>query len=118
LNVIDQPTSDFWGWFWFIGLYTVPFVFLYGVPVSILSDKLSAFFTRLFRPIMALVIHVVFGIVISFVIYFFQDLTFSEYWIQWGELMFIASSLAAIIFWLVDELLRKFVDWDRVQSAL
>ncbi|MDQ0166529.1 hypothetical protein [Bacillus horti] len=118
LHIIDQPSNSFWGWFWFIGFYSGLWILFYGIPVSIFSDRITKRFTNIRRSMAALITHLFFGIIITFILYLFQNTTFDEYWIQWGKLMFIASILSSFVLWMIDEILRKIADWERIQSSL
>jgi len=99
-------------------MYAIPFILLYGVPASIISDKFTTRFKGSIRRHMALIFHLFCGTVVPFIMYFLQGLSFQEYWIQWGRLMFIASTLGSLVFWSVEEILRKLVDWESVQRSM
>lgn len=117
-NNINKPSNDFWGSLWFIGLYSIPWILLYGIPVSIFSDRVTKRFTNIKRSMAALITHLFFGMIITFILYLFLNTTFYEYWIQWGKLMFMASTLSSFVLWMIDEILRKIADWENIQSSL
>ena len=74
-----------------------PFVLLIGVPVSFLSDCLTKKRNGKPRYIVALLIHSIFGLIAGLVIS------------KLFESLFLVgvTIIAALIFWLVDEILRK-----------
>ncbi|MGI2298149.1 hypothetical protein [Paenibacillus sp. GXUN7292] len=76
-----------------------PFVLLIGVPVSFLSDYLTKSLNGKPRNIMALLIHSIFGFLAGLVIVISNLLE--------GLFIVVATIIAALIFWLVDEILRK-----------
>jgi len=74
-----------------------PFVFLIGLPVSFLSDYLSKNLNGKQRKMVALLIHIIFGLIAGLVIAkVFESLFYVG-----------VTIIAALIFWLVDEILRK-----------
>lgn len=85
-----------------IGLFLTgafPFVILIGVPVSFLSDYLTKNLNGKSRNIVALFIHSIFGLLAGLVISFFL--------FEKSVFIVVVTIVAAIIFWLVDEILRK-----------
>lgn len=74
-----------------------PFVLLIGAPVSFLSDYLTKSLNGKQRNIVALFIHSIFGLIAGLVISFFFESLF----------LVGVAIIAALIFWLVDEILRK-----------
>lgn len=74
-----------------------PFVLLIGVPVSFLSDYLTKKQNGKQRSIVALLIHSIFGLIAGLVISFFFESFF----------LVGVTIIAALIFWFVDEILRK-----------
>lgn len=81
--------------FFFTGAF--PFVLLIGAPVSFLSDFLTKNLNGKPRNIVALLIHSIFGLIAGLVISkLFQNLFYVG-----------LTIIAALIFWLVDEILRK-----------
>ncbi|MET3696422.1 hypothetical protein SAMN05877753_103334 [Bacillus oleivorans] len=97
----------------FMLMITYPFIFLYGLPVTILSDKITKDSLGVKRVIKAFLFHVLFGMGFVFVLSFFFDphelfFNFKEYWSSEGELLFFAATLTSFFFWLVDEGIRCF----------
>ncbi|HIW35152.1 MAG TPA: hypothetical protein IAA29_20465 [Candidatus Paenibacillus intestinavium] len=76
-----------------------PFVLLIGVPVSFLSDYLTKSLNGKPRNIVALLIHSIFGLLAGLVISFFL--------FEKSLFIVVVTIIAALIFWLVDEILRK-----------
>lgn len=77
----------------------LPFVLLIGVPVSFLSDYVSKKLKGIRRNIVALLIHSVFGLIAGLVISF--------YLFEKHLFIVVVTIIASIIFWIVDEVLRK-----------
>ncbi|MDZ5712637.1 hypothetical protein [Jeotgalibacillus haloalkalitolerans] len=113
-----DPSNSFWGWFWFVGLYIIPFVLFYGMLVSLLSDILIGKFIHYPRMLSAFIFHLFFGVIFTFVIYLFHDTSFVQYWNEGGEIVMIGAVLSALVFWFVDELLRKVLDLEKIQRAM
>lgn len=99
-----------------IGIYSLlfaPIILIYGVPVTFLSDYLTKRFKGFKRIILALLIHLFFGMFYTFVYgIIFQSSNFfsnfNDYWVGEGELYFIAGIMTSFFFWAVDEILRRF----------
>lgn len=87
--------------FFGIGLFSTgafPFVLLIGVPVLCLSDYLTKNLNGKPRYKVALLIHSLFGLIAGLAIsYLFER----EY------IFLVITIIAALIFWLVDEMLRE-----------
>lgn len=86
--------------FFALGMFLMgafPFILLIGMPVSILSDSLSKNIKGKQRYIEAFLIHITFGLIAGLVISFFFEHFFYV----------VVTLFAAIIFWAVDEFLRK-----------
>ncbi|MEH7226753.1 hypothetical protein V7112_23390 [Bacillus sp. JJ1566] len=74
-----------------------PFILLIGLPVSVLSDYLTKNLNGKQRNKKAFLIHIIFGLIIGLVLsFFFEHL-----------LLIVITLIAALIFWIVDEILRK-----------
>lgn len=74
-----------------------PFILFLGLPVSILSDYLTKNLYGKQRNKKAFLIHIIFGLIIGFVLsFFFEHL-----------LLIVLTVISALIFWIVDEILRK-----------
>ncbi|MFS0864867.1 hypothetical protein [Fredinandcohnia sp. 179-A 10B2 NHS] len=76
---------------------TAPFILLIGLPVSILSDFLTKNLYSKQRLKMAFSIHSIFGLLFGVVLSFFFEHLF----------LIVITLIAAILFWVVDEFLRK-----------
>ncbi|MFS0673687.1 hypothetical protein [Ornithinibacillus sp. 179-J 7C1 HS] len=86
--------------FFALGMFLMgafPFILLIGMPVSILSDSLSKNIKGKQRYIEAFLVHITFGLIAGLVISFFFEHFFYV----------VVTLFAAIIFWAVDEFLRK-----------
>ncbi|WP_313893281.1 hypothetical protein [Psychrobacillus sp.] len=93
----------------FVSMYTIPITLLWGIPSSILSDKVNKYFSNKKRVCTALITHLFFGT--SFVIIFM--LIFDSRFIltdnNAGDAYFlVASSLISSIGWWMDEILRVY----------
>ena len=74
-----------------------PFILLIGLPVSFLSDYLTKNINAKQRYKKAFLIHIIFGLIIGLVLsFFFEHLV-----------LVVITLIAALIFWIVDEILRK-----------
>ncbi|MBP1934476.1 hypothetical protein [Ammoniphilus resinae] len=74
-----------------------PFILLIGLPVSILSDYLTKNLNGKQRYKKAFLIHIIFGLIIGLVLSFFFEHLF----------LVVITLTAAIVFWILDEILRK-----------
>lgn len=104
-NDFDFPTA--FGLLGFISLYVIPLILLFGVPVSILSDKVTLNLTGFIRLVCAFFIHVFFGVVFSFIFVLLADgslLTPLSDPID--RVILLGASLTSIVFWFVDEIIR------------
>ncbi|MCH1627878.1 hypothetical protein [Fredinandcohnia quinoae] len=74
-----------------------PFIFLLGLPVSILSDFLTKKLDGKQRYKKAFLIHMILGLIIGLVLsFFFEHL-----------ILVVLTLIAALLFWIIDEILRK-----------
>ncbi len=106
----DSPISmiSFIG---FISLFVVPVNFIYGFPLSIQSDKITECFSGINHILLALIIHLFFGIAFGFIagllIHPSEYLLKHFYdFLESVQIFFIASIVTSILFWLADEMLR------------
>ncbi|WP_391119796.1 hypothetical protein [Psychrobacillus sp. L3] len=93
----------------FTSMYAIPVTLLFGVPVSILSDKMNNHFDGNKRVFFSLIVHLIFGT--SFVVLFMLILDsrfiltdfngFDSYFV-------VASTLISFIGWGMDEILRIY----------
>ncbi|MED4015109.1 hypothetical protein [Sutcliffiella cohnii] len=109
--------SIFWGMYGVFLMYGTPFILLYGMPVTFLAERLTRNMQKRKRLAVSFGIHLLFGLVCVFIVGFIFKEPFGE-WGLFGGILFIGSTLASIILWSVDELLRKLVDWESIQSAM
>ena len=92
----------------FASMFVTPVILLYGVPVSILSDKISDRFIGMKRVLFALFIHVFFGISFPYFFILIADSRSILTHYNGGDLyVTAASALAAFLFWGMDETLRR-----------
>ncbi|MFS0823235.1 hypothetical protein [Bacillus sp. 1P02SD] len=76
---------------------TAPFMLLIGLPVSIFSDYLTKNLNGKQRFKKAFLIYIIFGLIIGLVLCFFFEHFF----------LVVITIVASLIFWIVDEILRK-----------
>jgi hypothetical protein len=96
------------------GMYSLifsPYVILYGVPVTFLSDYVAKRLTGNMRVLVAFTFHFIFGILFGIIFPF--DVSFSLFGAE-IDLAIISASITALFFWAIDELLRK----NRIQKKL
>lgn len=89
----------------FAAIVVAPVILIYGVPVSILSDKMNDRFNGGKRVVMSLLTHLLLGI--GFPVFFIVT---EDSWSNnlGGNLyVFAAATLPAFVFWGMDELLRR-----------
>lgn len=108
--LIERSTiSEIPGLMIFTSMYAIPVTLLFGVPISILSDKMNARFIGKKRVFFSLAFHLVFGI--SFIVFFmlFVDARFILTDFNWGDLYFlVASTIYSFVGWGMDEILRIY----------
>lgn len=99
--------------FVFVLFITAPIIFVYGLPVSILSDTLTKKFKKNVRSWSALFIHLLFGMMFVFLYgllmargEFLQNM--NGYWNE-ADFYFYCSVLTSVLFWGVDEMLRRSI---------
>jgi glucan phosphoethanolaminetransferase (alkaline phosphatase superfamily) len=103
--------STFFLSFFFLSLWIVPIIIIYGLPVSFLSEKLTKNLSKFWRITTAFVIHVSFGAGFIFIygalfennVNIFHE--FNEFWEIYEELI-IPSLISAGVFWIYDEVIR------------
>lgn len=88
-------------------LYAFPVILLYGLPVSLLSEKITKGCSDRKRMWMSFIIHVSLGMGFIFIVGFIFEFRMlvtelSRFWQIYID-MFIASALTTIIFWAIDE---------------
>lgn len=85
-----------------IGMYMFPFLLLYGIPVSILSDVFTKRLNGKMRAGAALAIHMSFA---AFLVFILFDV-FGEGW-EPVNFFLINALLSSFLFWVVDEGLQS-----------
>ncbi|MFD1019511.1 hypothetical protein [Thalassobacillus hwangdonensis] len=85
----------------FIFRVIFPYVLLYGVPVSFLSDFLTRRFTKENRIYAAFGIHLIFGLLFApFYAFLIEENTYII------NMIFVGATMIAFCFWIIDEVLR------------
>lgn len=91
----------------FASIYVTPVTLLYGVPVSILSDKMNHKFFEKKRVFVALALHLFFGIVFTFFFILIADSrSFITNYNGFDTYFLVASTGTSFVFWGMDEMLR------------
>lgn len=91
----------------FASIFVTPVTLLFGVPVSILSDKMNDKFIRIKRVVGALVFHLFCGIVFTFFFILIADSrSFITNYNGFDAYFLTASAVISFIFWGMDEMLR------------
>ncbi|MFS0673527.1 hypothetical protein [Ornithinibacillus sp. 179-J 7C1 HS] len=85
-------------------IYLAPFIILYAIPVTFLSDYVGRRFVGNVRVSVAFMVHLVFGVLFGFI--FPSNASFSLYGVE-IDTAIIFASITALLFWTIDELLRK-----------
>lgn len=97
----------------FAAIYVTPVILLYGVPVSILSDKINGRFNGVKRVLLSLFTHLFLGL--SFPLFFI--LVDGSQLNNGGNLYLVAAAvIPSFVFWGMDEVLRSrylYSVWDR-----
>jgi len=85
-------------------IWLSPFILLYAVPVTFLSDFITKRLTGNCRTFLALIVHLFFGVLFGFIIPLDSEFSFFG-----GEIdsAFIFASITALFFWIIDEIIRK-----------
>jgi hypothetical protein len=100
----------------FTSIYAIPVTLLYGVPVSIISDKICDRMYGFKRVFSAFSVHIIFGISFTF---FFILITDSRSILTnyngFDIYFLLASTVSALVFWGMDEILRKRASDKEVQ---
>ncbi|TCT17586.1 hypothetical protein EDD68_1274 [Melghiribacillus thermohalophilus] len=107
-----ENITSFFQLAFFISLYAFPVILLYGLPVSLLSEKITKGSSDRKRMWMSFMIHAAFGMGFIFLVGLIFEFSMlvtglSRYWQIYMD-MFIASTLTAIIFWAIDEGVRYY----------
>ncbi|WP_243300065.1 hypothetical protein [Bacillus litorisediminis] len=91
----------------FISLYVIPLILLYGVPISIFSDKVTLKISGFIRFVCAFFIHLFFGFVFACLFALITDFSLlTPLNDPIDRFILLGASGTSIVFWLIDELLR------------
>ena len=96
------------GLIFFTYMYAIPVTLLFGVPISILSDKWSKRFSGKKRMVSSFTIHLLSGV--SFVLLFmliFDSRFILTHFNSFDLYFLVASTLISFVGWGMDEVLRK-----------
>jgi hypothetical protein len=94
----------------FVSLIAIPAILLYGLPIHLLSEKLTSSFSSIYRIVWSFLIHIIFGVSFVFIVGLLFETqilltNFNSFWKSY-EIIFIASIGISVCFWLVDEGLK------------
>ncbi|KAB8138112.1 hypothetical protein F9U64_06615 [Gracilibacillus oryzae] len=78
-----------------------PFILFYGVPVTFFSDFVTKRFSGARRVLLAMVIHVLFGIIFAFLFTLLGDPSEGEFLVMF----FVGATTVAFFFGAIDEIL-------------
>ncbi|MEK4486407.1 hypothetical protein MHH81_12570 [Psychrobacillus sp. FSL H8-0484] len=108
--LIEQSTiSEIPGLIIFASMYAIPVTLLFGVPVSILSDKINDRLIGIKRVFSSFAIHLLFGISFPFFFMLLADSRSILTNFNWDDLYFlIPSTLISFVGWGMDEVLRIY----------
>ncbi|MFD2446948.1 hypothetical protein ACFSO7_23705 [Bacillus sp. CGMCC 1.16607] len=81
-----------------------PYILFYGIPVTFLSDYVSKNLTGNIRAFFALIVHLFFGVMFSFI---FPSNASSPLFRGGVDSAIIFGSITALFFWTIDEILRR-----------
>ncbi len=82
----------------------MPFILLYGVPVTFLSDYVTKQLSGFKRSLLAMIFHLFFGGVFSFLLSLIQDVSRTE-----SKEVFVGALTFSFFFWAFDEVLRSIL---------
>lgn len=102
-------------------MYLMPIVFLFGMPVSVLSDFALKSFKGFTRRALSLFIHVVFAtlfILTPTLVGWEWDIMYMDIQEILNNFFFISAILTASLFWLLDEILRIKLLQDKCRLVL
>ncbi|WP_078380786.1 hypothetical protein [Sutcliffiella halmapala] len=105
----------------FIGMYLLPILLLYGVPVSILSDFTTKRLKGVIRAILALFIHLFFATMFYLIPIYLgweESISFSDLKTFLVNFIFMLCILASSLFWCIDEIFRSTRVKDRCSLIL
>ena len=91
----------------FASIYVIPVTLFFGVPVSILSDKMCDKLIENKRVVAALALHLFLGIVFTFFFILIADSrSFITNYNGFDTYFLVASTVISFVFWGMDEMLR------------
>ena len=91
----------------FASIFVTPVTLLFGVPVSILSDKMNEKFFGIKRLVAALAFHLFFAILFTFFFILIADSrSFITNYNGFDTYFLVASTVISFVFWGMDEMLR------------
>lgn len=90
----------------------LPTILLYGLPISLISEKLTSSFSKIQRIFWSFLIHIFFGAIFVFIVgLLFETQTlltnFNDFWNSYS-IIFIPSIVISLFFWIVDECIRSY----------
>lgn len=85
-----------------IGLYLLPVLLLYGIPISIFSDFATKHLRGIFRGGAALIIHLFLAVLFIVI----QVLIYSSEWVP-INFMLLTALLSSFLFWGIDEMIKS-----------
>lgn len=98
--------ADF-GLLGFVSIWLVPVIILYGIPVSILSDKITKKFSGSKRLSISLTVHLFLGLLFAYLfILIFDNRYVPSMRNPIDRSLFLGSFFSAFIFWVISERLR------------
>jgi hypothetical protein len=95
-----------------LGMYILPILLIYGVPVSVLSDFVTYRLAGYIRGLIALLIHLSFAVLFILIPVLISIGDLKVIFIDFYSLLdnyfffFLASIISSIIFWFIDEFIR------------
>jgi hypothetical protein len=95
-----------------LGMYILPILLIYGVPVSVFSDFVTYRLTGYIRGFIALLIHLSFAVLFILIPVLISNREWNTIFSDFYNLLdnyyffFLASIISSIIFWFIDEFIR------------
>jgi len=93
----------------FTSIYAIPVILLFGIPISILSDKMNNRFDGYKRVFFSLIVHLFFGtsFVVLLILILDSRFIFTNF-NAFDSYFLVASTLISLIGWGMDEILRIY----------
>jgi hypothetical protein len=92
----------------FTYIFAIPVILIYGLPVSILSDKLNNRFIGIKRSIYSLLVHLTFGIIFVYLLMIIDSRFYLTEFNDIDLYVLTGSIIISVAFWLMDETIRKY----------